>query len=153
MQLYPRSGLILWIVNSWLRCAERLYKSADDFFGHVLNVRNPLISPDFTDPPGYFYIMKLEAGTYEIVHAGLMKEIIRFEMGEREIVYVGELQFRLIPGCGTYVKLPGCKPNVDNAVVPTVNNRWDRDKNLTRERLKNYGTDSVTVRLAKVFKD
>lgn len=126
--------------------------NADDFFGHVLNVKNMLITPDFTNPPGYFYITKLEAGTYAISSANTMKDSIRFIVNAGEIVYAGELEFRHVIGC-KHISRPGCEPDVESYVVSSVNNRWDRDKDLTRERLKNYSTDLVTVRLAKTFKN
>jgi hypothetical protein len=122
-------------------------RNINEKMGTVLNVINSFIKPDFTNPPGYFYVMKLEAGKYEISSPEMLKAIY-FDVPAREIVYIGELEFRHVLGCNQ-APGPGCKPNMDNHVVHRVHNQWQRDKKLLPQRLKHFRADSVIVRLAK----
>lgn len=113
-------------------------------------VRNTFLKRDFENPPGYFYIKKFEAGSYHIYHPELMTvSEIHFDVKPGEIVYIGELEFRPVFDCGDGPKRNDCVGGYINAVVPSVKNRWERDKELTKQRLLNYSVDSVVTRLAK----
>lgn len=156
-------GLVI-ISTSWISAApfekvafmpglsKTVTNNINEAMGNILNVNNTFIEHDFTDPPGYFYIMELEAGSYEVFHKTMMVNSIRFDVIPGEIVYIGGLEFRYILGC---MQTPGtgCEPDKYNYVVPAVTNQWDRDKALMQQRLKNYKPDSVNIRLANIQKD
>ena len=116
----------------------------------ALNVKNAFIKPDFTDPPGYFYTMKLASGTYEI-SSPIMPTPVRLEVPAGKIVYVGEIEFHHKLGCNQ-VSGPGCKPNSNNYVVHKVKNQWPRDKMLLQQRLTDVRPDTVAIRLARPAK-
>ncbi|KPJ91386.1 MAG: hypothetical protein AMS18_08800 [Gemmatimonas sp. SG8_17] len=121
-------------------------RNLDEKMGTVLNVHNAFIEPDFTNPPGYFYVMKFKPGTYEII-SNELKENLRFEVEAGKAVYIGELEFRQVLGCLDF-NAKGCVPDVYSHVVYTVRDEWERDEPLLRKRLTHYPAGGVMVRLA-----
>ena len=114
--------------------------------GLPLNVHNAFIEPDFTDPPGYLYVMKFKPGTYEIISNELKKNL-RFEVEAGKAVYIGELEFRQVLGCLDF-HAEGCVPDVYSHVVYTIRDEWTRDEQMLRQRLAHYPAGGVMVQLA-----
>ena len=121
-------------------------RNLDEKMGTVLNVHNAFIEADFQNPPGYFYVMKFDAGTYEI-SSNEVKKNIRFEVTPGKVTYIGELEFSNVLGCLDY-NVKGCEPNIYSYVVYKIRNEWPRDEQLLRKRLKHYPAGNVLVRLA-----
>lgn len=108
----------------------------------ILNVKNPMISYDFENPNGYFYVHEVQPGSYHFrgVHfmggegAPAMLSGFEFNIKANEVNYLGEVVVD-IQGCG---KNPG-----DTTAALTFSDRTERDKHLFSERIPNVTSEFV----------
>jgi hypothetical protein len=101
--------------------------------------QNGLVAPDFTDPPGFFWVMQLPPGRYKLKRLRLGSKYSSrspidavFTVKEGQTFYLGELQMQVV-GCSRF----------DFRVV----DRWDRDEGLFAKKMKNVTAASVAKQI------
>lgn len=112
---------------------------------------NLLISSDFKNPPGYFYIKGGKPGDYNVKWVGLrldgedytlyFEKPLQFKVVKGEVRYLGELTIN-VSNCGTKMVGDMALPSADMKV--TIKDMWPRDSKYLSERLD--GADSMTIK-------
>ena len=110
----------------------------------LLNIQNFLISHDFKDPDGYFYVHEVMPGNYELygLHymAGAGASAIftgyNFEIKPNQVNYLGEMVVT-VDSCGTN--------HGDTKALLTFSNKKERDKELFRQRVPNVKSELTFI--------
>ena len=122
--------------NSFIRNAK------DKNGGTPLIAKNFLMSPDFKNPYGHFFVFELPAGNYTITGASVTgftlaaryshkSTGINFYVNPNKTLYVGEIEYIVNSDC--------------NSFTSRLNNKWSRDRVLFKKRIPNINPNSVKM--------
>lgn len=123
----------------------KIFKTGEEGTGTPLPVKNLLITPDYPETGGYFFVYEFDPGQYDIggVSVGGLTlssrysdnfEMLRFDAVPDTVTYIGQVAFTVSKNC--------------EGLSVEVEDRWDRDATVFTKRYANLDPKAVIKRLA-----
>lgn len=99
------TGLLPPVVTTYF------YSTSGSNFSRQIAINNPLIINDFENPPGYFFVLNVPAGSYRFAslemlagstkYSGQLPNFSPFSVAAGQVVYIGQLTIN-IPDCSKF---------------------------------------------------